>query len=139
MQLMRIILPWILLAMPGCQPGTDPGDPPATVTYATLVGQWERVDGNYTIEVRSVADDGAVEAGYYNPNPVHIALAEAKFADEILTLFIELRDRGYPGCTYQLRYGADDDRLWGTYYQAAQGERYSVVFQRQRLGPADDQ
>jgi hypothetical protein len=47
-----------------------------------------------------------------------------------LRVFIELRDVNYPGSTYQLTYDPADDRLKGSYYQAALQETYEVAFAR---------
>jgi hypothetical protein len=45
-------------------------------------------------------------------------------------LFLELQDAGYPGCTYDLSYDQQADRLSGIYYQAAIKESFDVVFLR---------
>src|SRR5258707_14443347 len=47
-------------------------NPPATVAAAKpdfqkLKGKWLRPDGGYVVDVRSVADDGAMDAAYFNP------------------------------------------------------------------------
>ena len=43
----------------------------------SLVGRWARTDGNYQIAVRSIAEDGAADAAYFNPRPIHVAEALA--------------------------------------------------------------
>jgi len=44
--------------------------------------------------------------------------------------FVELRDVNYPGSTYTLVYQAENDRLYGIYYQAALGQMFEVEFVR---------
>ncbi len=95
-----------------------------------LVGRWRRPDGGYVIEVRSVDGRGRVSAAYRNPRPIRVARAEAALRDGVPTLFIELKDAGYPGSTYTLGYAGDRDALAGDYYQAAMGQHFPVVFVR---------
>jgi len=47
-------------------------------------------------------------------------------------LFIELRDAGYPGSTYELIHDPRSDLLSGVYFQAAMGQRFDVVFVRKK-------
>ena len=89
-----------------------------------------RSDGGYTLEIRNVADNGKLEAAYFNPNPIHIAKAEASTVDGRLRVFVELQDVNYPGSTYDLRYDPARDQLVGEYYQATQQQRYEVQFDR---------
>ena len=49
---------------------------------------------------------------------------------DALTVFVELRDAGYPGCLYQLKYFPEQDGLAGVYFQAAQQQKYEVMFVR---------
>lgn len=97
-----------------------------------LIGRWLRPDGGYILEIRSAAFDGKLEAGYFNPNPIHVARAEWQTKDGRLIVFVELRDINYPGSTYALEFLEADDRLVGTYYQAVEGVNYDVEFSRQR-------
>ena len=46
--------------------------------------------------------------------------------------FMELRDVGYPGSTYTLRYDEREDQLTGVYFQAAAQQSFDVNFQRLR-------
>lgn len=110
-------------------------NPPASATEATpelqkLKGQWLRPDGGYVIEVRNIDAKGQMEAAYFNPQPIHVARAEASQEGSTIRVFIELRDVNYPGCTYHLTYDAREDRLAGVYYQAAIKESYEVEFVR---------
>ena len=50
--------------------------------------------------------------------------------EDVLQVFIELRDEGYPGSTYTLTYDAQRDALSGIYFQAALEQSFEVVFVR---------
>lgn len=95
-----------------------------------LPGKWLRTEGSYVIEIRSVAADGTMEAGYYNPRPINVSEAKATQANDRLTVFIELRDANYPGSTYTLEYDRDNDVLQGIYFQAVQKLSFPVTFVR---------
>jgi hypothetical protein len=95
-----------------------------------LKGKWVRPDGGYIIEIRSVDPSGKVAAAYFNPNPIKVAAAQVTQDKGSLNLFVELRDTGYPGCTYTLTYDRQNDQLRGVYYQAAVQERYDIYFVR---------
>jgi hypothetical protein len=120
---------------PATAPATaEPANVPAPVVakpdLSKLKGRWRRSGEQYVLEVRSIDESGKVEAAYFNPQPIRVGRALAKQQGGTVALFVELRDTGYPGCTYTLIYDAATDRLGGTYYQAAQQERYEVVFER---------
>jgi len=97
-----------------------------------LKGRWQRLDGGYMVEIRSVADSGAMEAAYYNPRPIHVARAEASRKGATTTVLIELRDVNYPGSTYTLTYDPVSDQLRGIYYQAVERQRFPVALVRVR-------
>jgi hypothetical protein len=40
-----------------------------------VVGRWVRPDGGYVIHVREVKPDGSVDAGYFNPEEIHVSVA----------------------------------------------------------------
>jgi hypothetical protein len=104
-----------------------------TVTHdklRKLVGRWVRLDGGYVIDIRNVRADGTLQAAYFNPRPIHVSQAQAKGKDGKIQIFIELRDAGYPGATYALRYNAKHDVLAGLYHQPAVGQTFDVVFAR---------
>lgn len=123
-----------------------PASPPATQTtpavtaapavavakpeYQKLKGRWQRPDGGYVIEIKSVTDAGAMDAAYFNPNPIHVAKANASLADATIRVFIELRDVNYPGATYTLAYDPANDQLNGIYYQPLQQQSYEISFVR---------
>jgi hypothetical protein len=111
--------------------------PPAAGTAAKpgfqkLVGKWQRPDGGYVIEIKSVDADGKLDAAYFNPNPIHVARTQAAIDGTVLKVFIELRDVNYPGSTYTLAYEPDGDQLKGIYYQAVEQQSFEVNFVRMK-------
>jgi hypothetical protein len=98
--------------------------------FQKIVGRWLRPDGGYVIAVKSVAADGTLDAGYFNPNPIHVAVANVKQDGAETKVFVELRDVNYPGSTYNLVYQTANDRLVGVYYQAKLKESFEVYFER---------
>jgi hypothetical protein len=110
-------------------------NPPASATaanaaFAKLPGKWLRPDGGYILEIRSVAPDGNMDAGYFNPKSIHVAKAEASQTGGSVKVFIELRDVNYPGSTYTLTYDPTKDQFTGDYFQAALKQTFDVVFTR---------
>lgn len=97
---------------------------------AKLVGKWERPDGGYVLDVKSVDSSGKADVAYYNPNPINVSRAAAWRDKGAAKIVVELRDTGYPGCTYTLEHNAQRDQLFGQYFQAAQQETYEVEFSR---------
>ena len=107
-------------------------DTVSAADYRPLIGRWQRTDGGYVIEIRRVAIDGTMEAGYYNPRPINVSRAKAfEFKDHI-KVEVELRDTGYPGSTYTMLYDPDKDALLGFYYQAVQRQNFDVIFVRMK-------
>lgn len=104
--------------------------------FKKLVGQWERPDGGYVLEVKSIDASGQLEAAYMNPSPIHVSKAIALRDGDEVKVFVELRDVNYPGCTYSLKYDAKFDQLYGEYFQAAMGQRFDVTFARLKTDPA---
>lgn len=100
--------------------------------FTRLQGKWARPDGDYMFEIKSVAADGMMEAGYFNPNPIKVYKAAAVQSGETTKVFVELRDVNYPGCTYSLVYDPKSDQLYGQYFQAAMQQTYDVVFERMK-------
>lgn len=98
--------------------------------FEKLKGKWLRPDGGYVLQIKAFDETGKAEASYFNPNPIKISKAQASREDGAIKLFVELRDMGYPGCTYKLTYDAQTDQLKGVYYQAALQESYDIFFQR---------
>lgn len=115
----------------GCKPsGPKPAATTTSSVFAPLTGRWVRPDGGYMLMVHGVEADGKANVGYYNPNPIRVVNAQAMVEGDTLKLFVELRDVGYPGCTYRLSYDKARDRLVGVYYQAAQQQHYDIIFER---------
>ena len=120
----------------GPEPTPPPAGKPASTTTQTapapekLVGRWLRPDGGYVLEIKRVGADGRLEATYANPRPIRVSQAETKEEDGQRRVFVELRDEGYPGCTYKLKYVPDADQLEGIYFQAAIKEEFTVNFVR---------
>jgi hypothetical protein len=110
--------------------------PPAEVStgaparYRPLLGDWVRPDGGYVLSVTGIAEEGDATVAYFNPRPIHVARAEVRQESDLVGIFVELRDRGYPGSTYTLAYDAQADQLKGLYFQATQRATYDVVFVR---------
>ena len=132
-----------LLVSCGNRTETPPG-PPTPETNATpsaaavspelskLVGQWERPDGGYIVEIKSVDPSGKLDVAYFNPNPIKVSRAAAWREKGATKLVIELRDVNYPGCIYTLEHNPQADQLFGQYYQAAVQETYEIVFSRRK-------
>ncbi len=116
------------------QPAPAPAAPAKKVDDAgqeRLVGRWLRPDGGYILEIRSAAPDGKLDAGYFNPGPIHVARAEWKQKDGKLSVFVELRDVNYPGSTYTLEFVEAEDRMVGVYFQAVERVNFDVEFVRE--------
>ena len=104
--------------------------PDSSAEFQNLKGRWRRPDGGYILAIKSIADGGAIDAAYFNPNSIHVAKAEALREGDTTRVFIELRDVNYPGSTYTLTYDPASDQLKGIYYQAVERQRFDVVFAR---------
>ena len=76
--------------------------------------------------------DGLVDAGYFNPNEIHVSEANVSVWKGFNQLFIKLDDKGYPRSTYTLYYYAEKDTLAGFYYQATVNKTYEVLFIRKK-------
>jgi hypothetical protein len=100
-----------------------------------LAGRWLRTDGDYVIEIRRVRAHGKLEAAYFNPRPIHVARAESVREGDLLRVSLVLEDTGYPGCHYTLVHDPKQDRLKGTYFQAALGQEFDVEFVRMDARP----
>ena len=112
--------------------GTNAAPSAATVSpeLAKLAGKWQRPDGGYILDIKSVEPSGKLEAGYFNPNPINVSRAAAWREKGTSKLVIELRDANYPGCIYTLEHNPQSDQLFGQYFQAALQQTFEVVFSR---------
>jgi hypothetical protein len=119
-------------------PSTAPAPAPATNApaaavrpeFTKLAGRWERPDGGYVLEIRSIDTSGKMDAGYFNPGPINVSKALALQEGAATKVFVELRDANYPGCTYSLTYDPKSDQLFGQYFQAAMQQTFDVTFGR---------
>jgi hypothetical protein len=98
--------------------------------FEKLAGRWQRPDGGYVLSIGNIAENGTIDASYFNPKPIHVSKAEASYDAEATKVLIELRDVNYPGSTYTLTYEPISDQLQGLYYQAVENQRFAVVFKR---------
>jgi hypothetical protein len=141
----RLMLAVPMLVAVGCKPANPPTASPMSPEAATnavaapakpnpafekITGRWERPDGGYVLDLRAVDAEGKVDAGYFNPSPIHVAGARAYTEGGTTRVFVELRDVNYPGCTYKLTYDAKTDQLFGQYYQATLQQTFEVTFAR---------
>lgn len=93
-------------------------------------GRWMRPDGGYILDIRKVDEDGQLDAGYFNPDPIRVSSALARKDGSATKVLVELNDVNYPGCKYNLTYIPGKDVLVGTYFQAAMQETFDVGFER---------
>ncbi len=118
-------------------PAATPAAPAITASdtpahFRPLLGEWLRPDGGYVLSVTGVGADGRAAVAYLNPRPIRVARAEARREGDLVGLFVELDDVGYPGSTYTLGYDAASGQLKGLYYQAVERQQFDVYFVRQR-------
>ena len=107
---------------------------PVLVEFEKLKGKWLRPDGGYVLELKRLLDQNALEAAYFNPNPIHVGKARLSKERGFVKVFVELQDVNYPGSTYTLIYDAEHDQLRGVYYQATQQQEYDIAFERMNKG-----
>jgi uncharacterized protein (DUF2147 family) len=115
---------------PAAQTNAAPAAAAVSPELAKLVGKWQRPDGGYILDIRSVDASGKLDAGYFNPNPINVSRAAAYREKGASKLVVELRDVNYPGSTYSLEHNPDSDQLFGQYFQAAMQQTFEVVFAR---------
>mgnify|MGYP001249913340 CR=1 FL=1 len=117
---------------PAQGPETNVAPSATTVSpeLAKLVGQWQRPDGGYVIEIKSVDPSGKLDAAYFNPNPINVSRAVAWREQGTTKVVIELRDVNYPGSTYNLKHDPQSDQLFGQYFQATMQQTFEVAFAR---------
>ena len=100
--------------------------------FQPLMGRWQRTDGGYVIEIRSIAPDGKISAGYFNPRPINVENAQASMHKKQIKVEVKLRDVGYPGSAYTLIYVPEKDALLGSYFQAVSRQYFDVLFVRMK-------
>ena len=104
----------------------------ATSGFEKLKGKWVRTDGGYVLEIKQVANDGKIDAAYLNPRPINVSKADASSEAGKMNVFVELRDRLYPGNYYKLTYDAGKDQLAGVYYHLGIQQQFDVIFVRMK-------
>jgi hypothetical protein len=98
--------------------------------FEKLKGKWVRTDGGYVLEIKQVASDGKIDAVYLNPKSINVSKADASSDAGKMNVFVELRDRLYPGNYYKLTYDAGKDQLGGVYYHLGIQQQFDVIFTR---------
>ena len=102
--------------------------PDSNKGFERIKGRWQRPDGGYVLDINNVDANGKLAAGYFNPRPINVSLAEATLDGTTIKVFIELRDINYPGATYNLTYDPVRDQLRGVYFQPALQQKFDVFF-----------
>ena len=98
--------------------------------YEEIIGRWLRPDGGYVLVISGVDDQGNLDAGYFNPNNINVAKAQASIKEDQIKIYVEMQDVGYPGSNYMLTYDKDTDRLVGVYYHAILKQKFDIYFVR---------
>ena len=98
--------------------------------YSQIVGKWIRASGGYVLDIREVLPDGKLDAAYLNPRSINISKAQVSSEESGINLFVELRDKHYPGSYYTLTYDWQSDHLVGIYHHLGIGQNMNVTFSR---------
>ena len=97
-----------------------------------VVGRWVRTDSPARFEIRSVAENGVLEASYLNPHSIRIETAAAKQERDYIRVYLKLNDPSDTGSTYRLNYDPTVDALRGDYYDAVARQMTNVIFTRSK-------
>ena len=98
--------------------------------FKMIIGEWVRPDGGYVLDIKAIQPDGKIEAAYLNPRSINVSKAQANIKADKIELFIELRDRGYPGSYYTLTFDPQSSRLVGVYHHLGLNQNFDVYFVR---------
>jgi hypothetical protein len=130
------------LMLHGKQTGASSAGPPVTkepvsvsevkAGFDGLKGRWQRPDGGYVIAIKEIDANGKMAVAYFNPRPINVSQAEATLDGTTVKVFIELRDRNYPGASYSLTYDQESDQLKGVYFQPLLQQSFAVFFVRMK-------
>ncbi|MCP4694061.1 MAG: hypothetical protein GY859_38860 [Desulfobacterales bacterium] len=123
--LLILIMAWMVFPL-----ASDAASAAEGPDFKVILGDWIRSDGGYLVRVRDILPDGSVDAEYFNPKKINVAEANVTSWKGSVKLFVQLRDKGYPGSSYTLYYLADKDVLAGHYFQARIKRTYEVYFLR---------
>ena len=99
--------------------------------FKKIFGRWLRPDGGYVLAIDDIDEDGKLEASYLNPKRINVSQAQASKEGNQIKVFVELKDRYYPGNYYELYYYEDTDKLIGTYYHLGINQKFDVYFIRE--------
>jgi len=102
----------------------------AGIDYQKLIGKWVRPDGGYVLDIKSISPDGKIEMVYLNPRPINVSKAQANTKAGKIELFIELRDKGYPGSYYTLTFDSKTKRLVCVYHHLVLNQNFDIYFVR---------
>jgi len=94
-----------------------------------LTGKWLRSDGDYTLEIKAVNENGTLNAAYFNPKQIELGRTEWMMYKNKLHVLVELKGP-YVLSNYQLVYDEETKRLHGTFFQAVEQETYSIYFEK---------
>jgi hypothetical protein len=100
--------------------------------YKKLIGRWVRSEGGYILVIKNVRFDGSIEAEYLNPKPINVSKARVSTESAMINIFVELKDRYYPGNYYELYYDKGADKLIGTYYHLGINQKFEVFFLKEK-------
>jgi hypothetical protein len=98
--------------------------------YENLIGKWVRPDGGYVLDIRSITSDGKMEMAYLNPRPINVSKAQASKNNGKIEIFVELKDKFYPGNYYTLTFDSESERLVGVYNHLGLNQNFDVYFIR---------
>lgn len=98
--------------------------------FEVLKGRWRALAGEVFLEIHKIDSLGRMEVKYLNPEPVHVAQAQAARDGKETRILIRLRDPGRPCCIYDLTYQTGVDQLKGVYWQKGNFNSTEVVFIR---------
>lgn len=127
----RLVASYVALALAVATCSVSSGGGNDAARAKRLEGRWVRPDGGYLLVIKDVKPDGSLTAAYFNPRPINVHAARWRVVKERLHLYVELRDRNYPGSKYSVVYVADADALVGTYFQAVRRQTFNVRFIRE--------
>ena len=94
-----------------------------------LTGKWIRDDGDYTLDIESVNENGTLNASYFNPKPIELGRTEWMMYKNKLHVLVELKGP-YVLSKCQLVYDAESKKLNGTFFQAVEQETYPIFFNK---------
>lgn len=100
----------------------------APIDFQKLIGKWVRPDGGYVLDIKSINPDGKIEMTYLNPQPINVSKAQVNTKTGKTKLFIELRDKGYPGSYYTLTFDSETNRLVGVYHHLVLNQNFDIYF-----------